>query len=60
MLSTLLMVVATFCLAIASLGLFDKGVGLEHPLGWLATGLTLWAVAVLVGGAAPVIERLRQ
>lgn len=59
MLSTLLMVIAAFCLAIASLGLFAI-IGLEHPLGWLATGLTLWAVAVLVGGAAPLVERYRQ
>lgn len=57
--STLLMLLAAFCLALSALALFTV-IGLSHPLGWLATGLTLWAVAVLVGGAGPLIERVRQ
>jgi hypothetical protein len=56
---TLLMVLATFCLALCTLALFGV-IGLTHATAWGFLGLTLWALAVLIGGAGPIIERIRQ
>jgi hypothetical protein len=57
--STILMVIAVVCLTLATL--FLAGVAqVEHPLAWLSAGLTFWALAVLIGGAGPIIERVRQ
>lgn len=56
--STLLMLIAVLCIFVATLLLFGIFAG-AHALGWLALGLLFWAIAVLVGGAGPIIERIR-
>lgn len=56
---TLLMLAAVIFLALATLFLFGIAT-VTHPMGWLALGLTCWAAAVLIGGAGPVLERIRQ
>ena len=54
-----LLAVATFFLALATFFLFGW-ITIQHPFGWLAAGLTLWCLAVLLGAVTPYIQTRNQ
>jgi type IV secretory pathway TrbD component len=56
---TLLMLVAAVLFLIAGLVSADIISGVQaHTLAYF--GLCAWATAILIGGAGPIIERIRQ
>lgn len=57
--STLLMLIAFVLLLIAGLISATELDGM-NPHTLLYFGLASWSAAVLIGGAAPIIERIRQ